>query len=489
MGFRFGKDSVISDVIDRLERIPLCRPHHRLLVMGGLGLTFDGLDVASLAFLLPSATAEWHLGSAHTGLLGSSTLMGYLVGALLAGIVGDRVGRRRVMMWALALYCVATLLAAAAPNWELFFAARALAGVGTGSESVIIPSFLSEFAPGGSRGRFVGGLAGFFSFGYVLAALLGRFVVLASADGWRIVQVICAMPVLMLLWWRRSVPESPRFLVAAGREDDARKVVEELEARAESALGRSLPPVPPAATAPVPHRPPRPTVRQGLAALWQGGLARRTAPLWLLWLVNTFAFYGFFTFVPTLLAEDGLTITKSFSYSIVIYLAQIPGYYVTAFLSDVMDRKWAIAVCLGGGAVSAALLSSSGVSGQVMLYGGMLSFFMNGVYAAIYTYTPEVYPTAIRALGMGAASAFGRVGGIAAPLVIGAAYPALGFTGVFVMTAATLLVGAAVILAFGVPTKGRTLEDIAEPSAAPPGPAPASHVASAGFPDRMPRSS
>lgn len=383
--------------------------------MGGLGLTFDGLDVASLAFLLPSASAEWHLSSAQTGLLGSSTLMGYLVGALLAGIVGDRVGRRRVMMWALTLYCTATLLAAFAPNWEFFFAARVLAGVGTGSESVIIPSFLSEFAPGRLRGRFVGGLAGFFSFGYVMAALLGRFVVPASADGWRIVQVICTLPVLMLLWWRRSVPESPRFLVAVGREDEARRVVDELEAQAVSALGRELPPVPPSAPAPVPPRTPPPTVLQGLAALWRGGLARRTAPLWLLWLVNTFAFYGFFTFVPTLLAEGGLTITKSFSYSIVIYLAQIPGYYVAALLNDVMDRKWTIGVCLGGGAVSAALLSSSGISAQVMVYGAMLSFFMNGVYASIYAYTPEVYPTVIRAQGVGAASAFGRVGGIAAP--------------------------------------------------------------------------
>ncbi|GAA2301310.1 MFS transporter [Streptomyces caniferus] len=440
--------------------------------MGGLGLTFDGLDVASLAFLLPSASAEWHLSSAQTGLLGSSTLMGYLVGALLAGIVGDRVGRRRVMMWALTLYCTATLLAAFAPNWEFFFAARVLAGVGTGSESVIIPSFLSEFAPGRLRGRFVGGLAGFFSFGYVMAALLGRFVVPASADGWRIVQVICTLPVLMLLWWRRSVPESPRFLVAVGREDEARRVVDELEAQAVSALGRELPPVPPSAPAPVPPRTPPPTVLQGLAALWRGGLARRTAPLWLLWLVNTFAFYGFFTFVPTLLAEGGLTITKSFSYSIVIYLAQIPGYYVAALLNDVMDRKWTIGVCLGGGAVSAALLSSSGISAQVMVYGAMLSFFMNGVYASIYAYTPEVYPTVIRAQGVGAASAFGRVGGIAAPLIIGSAYPTLGFTGVFVMTAAALLVGALAILAFGVSTKGRTLEDIALPSAAPPGPAP-----------------
>ncbi|MFV2088196.1 MFS transporter [Micromonospora sp. LOL_021] len=451
----------MSDLLARLERLPFSRVHLTLLVMGGLGLAFDGLDVATVAFVLPSISEEWALQSGQTGLVGSSTLIGFFFGALGAGIIGDRIGRRRVMMWALAIFCLATLAAAFAPSWESFFVARLIAGVGTGAESVIIPAFLSEFIPGRLRGRFIGALAGFFSFGYVAAAILARFIVPMGPEGWRVLHVVAAIPIILLLWWRRSVPESPRFLIAKGKMAEARAVVEEIERKARY---RSAPPADlllsaePVAAADQPAKTVSP--RPGIAGLWQGGLAGRTAVLWVLWIVITFSFYGFFTFMPTLLYQDGLTITKSFTYSIAIYMAQIPGYYSAALLTDLVDRKWTIAAYLGGGAVAAYLLSGSEASAQVMIFGGMLSFFMNGVYAAIYAYTPELYPTAIRARGMGTASAIGRLGGISAPILIGTTYPVLGFDGVFLITMGALAAGVLVVLIFGASTRGRVLEDI-----------------------------
>ncbi|WAM19908.1 MFS transporter [Rhodococcus sp. JS3073] len=453
----------MSDLLARMERVPFSRPHQRLLAMGGLGLAFDGLDVAILAFVLPAIKEQWHLTGFQAGLIGSSTLIGYLFGAVSAGMLGDRFGRRKVMMWALGIYGLATLLAAFSPTWQFFFIARLIAGIGTGAESSIIPAFLSEFAPGRLRGRFVGALAGFFSFGYVGAALLGRFIIPISEDGWRIAHLLCAVPLVMLLWWRRSVPESPRYLLSVGKVDEARLVVEDIERRAVKHLGRELPPVEASTVAETSTNTSalqRLTALQGLKALWRPGLAHRTSTLWMLWLVITFAFYGFFTFIPTLLVAGGLTITKSFSYSIVIYLAQIPGYYSAAYLNDKLDRKWTIAIYLTGGAMAAYMMSQSGVSALVMLWGALLSFFMNGVYSSIYAYTPEVYPTEIRASGMGVASGFGRIGGISAPLIIGATYPIIGFTGVFLMTAGALLFGGLAITIFGTSTKGRTLEDI-----------------------------
>ncbi|MFV2105464.1 MFS transporter [Micromonospora sp. LOL_015] len=361
----------------------------------------------------------------------------------------------------MAIFCLATLAAAFAPSWESFFVARLIAGVGTGAESVIIPAFLSEFIPGRLRGRFIGALAGFFSFGYVAAAILARFIVPMGPEGWRVLHVVAAIPIILLLWWRRSVPESPRFLIAKGKMAEARAVVEEIERKARY---RSAPPADlllsaePVAAADQPAKTVLP--RPGIAGLWQGGLAGRTAVLWVLWIVITFSFYGFFTFMPTLLYQDGLTITKSFTYSIAIYMAQIPGYYSAALLTDLVDRKWTIAAYLGGGAVAAYLLSGSEASAQVMIFGGMLSFFMNGVYAAIYAYTPELYPTAIRARGMGTASAIGRLGGISAPILIGTTYPVLGFDGVFLITMGALAAGVLVVLIFGASTRGRVLEDI-----------------------------
>lgn len=140
----------MSDLLARMERVPFSRPHQRLLAMGGLGLAFDGLDVAILAFVLPAIKDQWHLTGFQAGLIGSSTLIGYLFGAVSAGMLGDRFGRRKVMMWALGIYGLATLLAAFSPTWQFFFIARLIAGIGTGAESSIIPAFLSEFAPGRS---------------------------------------------------------------------------------------------------------------------------------------------------------------------------------------------------------------------------------------------------------------------------------------------------------------------------------------------------
>jgi len=448
------------ELIARVERLPLSRPHFGLLFQGGLGYTFDGMDGAVVAFILPAAAAVFALSRPEQGLLASSTLMGFLIGALAAGLLGDRIGRRRVMMYALALYAVASLIAAFAPNWPVLLIFRIIAGMGTGAESAIIAPFLSEFVPSRYRGRYIGSLAGFFAYGFVLAALLGYFLVPPFEHGWRIVQVITALPILMLLWWRRALPESPRYLLAMGRVSEAEAVVRRLEERVVRATGRPLPePRPEAQTA----DPVGVEAGQGWRAvvwLWRGAMARQTATTWALWFSITFAYYGFFTFIPSLLISEGLTISKSFGYAIGIYLAQIPGYYSAAFVSERLDRKWTIGAYLLGGALSALLLANADGNTQLLVFGMLLSFFMNGTYACLYSYTPEVYPTAVRATGMGAASSFGRIGGILSPLIIGSAYASLGFSGVFALTCGVLAIGVLAVLTLGVSTTGRTLEDI-----------------------------
>ncbi|WZB61701.1 MFS transporter [Achromobacter xylosoxidans] len=220
----------MSMISARIERLPFARFHKHLLLMGGLGYMFDAMDAAVLAFILPVLRVEWGLTSVQIGLLGSSTFIGFFFGALLAGTLGDLIGRRAVMMWALALYCVASLVSAWVDSWPPFFAARVIAGMGTGAESAIIAPYLAEFVARRFRGSFTGALAGFFSFGFVAAALLGYFIVPAHASGWRIVLVITALPVVMLLWWRRALPESPRWLESRGRTAEAEAVLDRIEA-------------------------------------------------------------------------------------------------------------------------------------------------------------------------------------------------------------------------------------------------------------------
>jgi putative MFS transporter len=447
------------DTLKRLERLPFSKPHMRLLFMGGLGYTFDGMDAALIAFILAPAMKLWSLSTGQTGVLGSSLMIGYLVGAFTAGTLGDLIGRRKVMMYALFVYTIATLFAACSMNWQFLFWSRVVAGFGVGAESAIIAPFLSEFVQSKYRGRFIGSLSGFFSFGFVFAALLGYFIVPASAQGWRIAQVITFLPIVMLLWWRRSLPESPRWLMQRGRSAEAALVVDQMESFYLK-RGETLAPY---QDVQIPAMGIRRTGNffQNLAALWSRDLARTSLMLWILWMAITFSYYGFFTWIPTLLVKQGMTITKSFGYSLIIYLAQIPGYYSAAFLTERLDRKWTIVLYLLLGGVAAYFLSGARAASAITLSGFCLSFFMNGTYAGIYAYTPELYPTAIRSTGTGVASSFGRVGGLAAPLIIGFAYARIGFVGVFTMTTCVLVLGALAVAILGMSTAGKSLEQIA----------------------------
>ena len=445
--------------LKRLERLPFSWVQGRLLVMGGLGYTFDAMDLSMMAFILPPVITLWGLTNQQTGFLGSSVLIGYLFGAFFAGTLGDLIGRRAVMMYALAIYAVATLIAAFAPNWEFLFWWRVLAGVGTGAESAIVAPFLSEFVQRKYRGWFVGSLSGFFSFGFVFAALLGYFIVPAHSQGWRIVQVITAVPIVMLLWWRRALPESPRWLMQRGRLAEAEREVAKMEAEA---IRRGHTNLLSLETVEVPAVAVRQggTFLQNLIALWSPAMARTTLMLWILWFSITFSYYGFFTWIPTLLVKLGMTITKSFGYSIIIYLAQIPGYYSAAFVCEKLDRKWTIILYMVLGGVSAHLMSGARSDVAITTCGFFLSFFMNGTYSAIYAYTPELYPTSFRATGMGVASSFGRIGGLLAPIIIGFTFARIGFAGVFTITTIVLVIGAIIVAALGLRTAGKSLEQI-----------------------------
>src|SRR5215510_4688442 len=109
------------NILKRIESLPFGRFHWRLLAMGGLGYTFDAMDGAMIAFILPSVAALFRLTNQQTGLLASSAMVGFLFGAFFAGTLGDLIGRRAVMMYALAIYCAATLIAAFAPYWQFLF--------------------------------------------------------------------------------------------------------------------------------------------------------------------------------------------------------------------------------------------------------------------------------------------------------------------------------------------------------------------------------
>ncbi len=426
------------------------RFHRRLLLIGGSGYTFDAMDVAIIGFVLPVVTQRWGLTGTEAGIVAGSGAIGGIVGALAAGRLGDVFGRRLVMMWALAIYAVATLVSALAANFDQFLIARIIAGIGTSAESVIIAPFLSEFAPSRLRGRFTGALTGFFSFGFIAAAMLGWALVPVGAEAWRWALGLTALPIVLLLWWRRGLPESPRWLEGKGRYAEAEAIVDKVEAECGSMAPVSIAGSMMERQGAVPEK-------AGLALLLQAPWRRHLAVAFVLWAVMGCCYYAFMTWIPGLLIARGLTMSKSFGFTIAIYAAQVPGYFSAAWANDRFGRREVIAGYLGLGALGALFLANVQTPTGLLWASIALSFALNGVYAGLYAYTPELFPTAIRATAQGIATATSRVGAMVSPVLVGALYPVLGFTGVFVAALVLLATGALTALLAGPRTSGQSL--------------------------------
>ncbi|MDR7303775.1 MFS transporter [Haloactinomyces albus] len=455
-----------AELLDRLDRLPLSKPHRRLMLQGGMGYLFEAYDGVLLGYAASALVALWSLDASMAGWVLASVFIGYLIGALLAGVLADWIGRRRVLMYALLVYAVFTLLAATASSPGELILWRILSGIGIGAEATAIVPYVSEFLPRRNRGRSIGRTIMFLGVGYVLAGLTAVTVISPQPEpGWRIACLSGILPVLLLLWWRRTMVESPRFLISKGRIAEAGGIVERFE-RDTAAAGDTVPPASSSDSVEceVDRLAGQTNPLRRLGALWGPGMARRSTVVCLLWFAFQAAQYGYGTWLPTLLMLKGFAISQSFAFAMAGAVAQVPGYYIAASVSEHLDRKWTIVVFLLGSVGCAAGLGTAGNAASIFCYSVALSFFMNGAASPLYAYTAEIYPTGIRTSGMGMASATARIGAILAPVVIGYLYADLGFGGVFAVLCGLLLLGTVVLAIFGLRTAGRSLEDLHAPA-------------------------
>ena len=434
----------------RLDRLPFTREHGRLVGGSGLGWALDAMDVGLISFVMAALVAQeqWGITSTQVSWIGSIGFVGMALGATLGGLLADRIGRRQVFALTLLLFGIAT--GAAALSWSVgaLLVFRFLIGLGLGAELPVASTLVSEYAPARVRGRVVVALEAFWAVGWILAALIGRYVVPTSDDGWRWALALGAVPAVYAVVVRWGLPESVRFLELRGRTEEAEAAVRRFEAAA--------------GVDPVPSPPAEPVPRRRAAELWAPGLRTRTGALWAVWFCINFSYYGAFIWLPTLLFNSGFELTRSFEFTLYITLAQLPGYAVAAWLIERWGRRPTLAVFLLGSAVGAGLFASAGTETTVLVTGMVLSFFNLGAWGALYALTPEVYPTSLRATGAGAAAGFGRIASILAPLSVPLLID-LGGTGtVFGTFAAFFVLGAAAT--FGLPERrGRSLDD--EPAA------------------------
>ncbi|MCJ1887789.1 MFS transporter [Pseudomonas sp. LA21] len=445
---------------ERLERLPLS-PYHRLIfVIIALAFFFDSMDLAMMTFLLGSIKAEFGLSSAQAGLLASSSFVGMVIGAALSGLLADRFGRKPVFQWSIVLWGIASYLCSTAGDVQQLTLYRVLLGIGMGMEFPIAQSLLSEMIPAQKRGKYIALMDGFWPLGFIAAGCLSYFIL--PVAGWRSLFLLLAFPAIFVLAIRFMIPESPRWLEQAGLLDQAERSLQRIEARVMASLKLTSLPEPRPLARPEPSAP---GFFRAFAELWSPAYRRRTLTVWNLWFFALLGFYGLTSWLSALLQQSGFAATQSVYYTVLISLAGIPGFLCAAWLVERWGRKPScVLMLLGGGAMAYAYGQTAVFGGSLGLligFGLAMQFFLFGMWAVLYTYTPELYPTSARATGSGFASAVGRIGSLLGPTVAGLILPVAGQGGVFTLGALCFLLAAGVVWIFGIETRGRTLEELA----------------------------
>ncbi|WAH38464.1 MFS transporter [Alicyclobacillus dauci] len=385
----------------------------RILTSSGFGLLFDSFDVGLLSYVLVSLSKQWHLSHTVTGLVASVSMIGMAVGSALAGSLADKFGRRSIFLWTLLIYSIATGLSAFASGIGIFFVLRFFVGLGLGGELPVATTYVLESSPETVRGRRVVYLEMFWAFGSLVAALVSFFVI--PSAGWRVVFLIGAIPALYTIVLRFALPETPKY--------------------------RGLQK--------------RPSMGKALKQVWSGGLARRSMVTWILWFVMNYVYYGMFLWLPSVLSDKGYSLVHSLGYSLVMTLAQVPGYLTAAWLVEKWGRKRTLVTAMFLSGLSALGFGFAQTTAWLIIFGLLLSYFMLAAFAGTYIFTVEQFPTVARATGMGWAAGFGRIGSTLAPFITGWLLGAhLGYGWVFGIFFAVMIVGFIIVTTLGYETKG-----------------------------------
>ncbi|WP_223595290.1 MFS transporter [Neobacillus bataviensis] len=388
----------------------------KLLGIAGMGWMFDAMDVGMLSFIIAALKVEWNLTPGQMGWIGSINSIGMAVGALLFGVMADRIGRKNVFIITLLLFSIGSGASAFTSTLTVFLIFRFLIGMGLGGELPVASTLVSESVPPEKRGRIVVLLESFWAGGWLIAALISYFVI--PKFGWQTALIISAIPALYALYLRIGLPDSPRF----------------------SAIKEKI------------------SVFQSLSKLWSKEHGRQTAMLWVLWFCVVFSYYGMFLWLPSVMVMKGFSLIKSFEYVLIMTLAQLPGYFTAAWFIEKFGRKFVLVVYLFGTAASAYFFGTAESTALLMTSGILLSFFNLGAWGGLYAYTPEQYPTIIRGTGAGMAASFGRIGGVLGPLLVGyLVAQKMSIQSIFTIFCISIIIGALTVLFFGKETKNKEL--------------------------------
>ena len=448
----------LGDPVQRLEALPLSAWHRRLTVLVGIGSFFDLYEMFLGGVLASILTAEWKLDATGKSLVIASAFLGMFVGANVLSVLADRIGRRRAFMINLVVYAALSLATGFAPNLPVFLVLRFASGIGMGAELVLVDTYLAEFLPARSRGRYISWAYAVGFLGVPLAALFGARVV-AKADvlglaGWRWLLIAGGLGALFVWAVRTRLPESPRWLVVHGRQAEAERVVAAIEEQVARSAGADLAKTEPAAPV-VPER------KVAFREMFRGEYRRRTVMLWIFQVLQTVGYYGFGSMAPIVLTAKGYSVTSSLGYAALTYLGYPIGALAAIPLVERYERKTLIVVSALGIAGFGLVFGMAGNTAVIVAAGFLLTVCSNVFSNAFHIYQTEIFPTGVRSTAIGVAYSLSRLASTVLPFVSVAALDAFGAGGVFAGSAALLGVLCLDVGLLGPRTTGRSLEQAA----------------------------
>lgn len=434
-----------------IDSSPVTGPMLAVIVIAALASLFDAADAYLVGFAMPGIAKEFDLTPEALGRIGMATLFGMCIGSFFWGWIADKWGRKIAFTVTILLYSLFSGASGLALGLGTLLGARFLCGTGIGGSVPVDASILSEFAPARIRGYSNGSLPITWPIATFISAGLA-LIVLRYWD-WRVLFYCGVVPALLLFWVRRSVPESPRWLVNQGRFKEARQAFhylkipdEALERSREAVKGEPPPPVLPPAV---------------YGDLFTPEMRVRTIHTWILWFLPLMASWGMNLWIPQLLVKIyGVTALTAVGYMFYVSLFAIAGRLLVYLLSEKVGRKLFIIIGFTGAGVFLLGEIWTSTANEFFRVAAIYTFFIEMGLCGSTIYLPEVYPLHVRVLGTSTAMGLGRIGGGIGSYAIGAFFGAGMLTVNWIVLSAGCLIAGLATIVLGLEPKGRNLEQL-----------------------------
>lgn len=404
---------VTSPHLDYVDNVRLTRFHGVLLLGVALAQLLDGYDFQITSYALPGFTHDFGLDTGQAGSVAAMGNFGLLIGAILFSQLADRFGRKPIFQVVLFGYAFGSLLSALAPDYPVLLIGRFIAGLGIGAEFPVAFALLAELSPRKWRSKFVPCGPIFYGLGFIVAGFASILVIVPltaqGLAGWRYAYVLGVLPALMILYVRRYLPESVRYLVQKGRLDEATHVVQSIARTAGEEFTA------PSADEVAVRR----EARMPIGPYWVAIVL-----LGLMIALLSISSYGLGAFLPQIFASQGFPLLQAFQYTLIISAVQTPASIFGGWFQDrVAERRTALWTTIWiGGVFNVAFALTIFNKGPIELAVGfqLMAGLIGGAVTAIYyTLGTELFPTDIRSAAVGWETAIGRTGAVIGPLLLG----------------------------------------------------------------------